>query len=285
MRHVKKDDLAIHQYYIDIINSMPSIVYWVDLDCMFKGCNINFIKLLGLSHLKNFVGTPYEQMKTRLPWAEARIEALKLDDMSALFSGVAEYDVEEPPFYSKDGDAIYYRSTRTPIFDADKNLIGLVVTLSDITELKVMQTKYNQDTVKNELSRDIKRENKPVRVLVVEDSVIAQNVEQALFLALNCEVDIAESGAAASTLFLPGKYDIVFMDIGLQDTSGYMVSKKFREMEKDSGLHVPIIALTSYKAEIVQYDCKDYAMDDVITKPITSEQAEQLINRYVYHID
>ena len=73
------------------------------------------------------------------------------------------------------------------------------------------------------------------------------------------------------------------MDIGLQDTSGYVVSKKLREMEKNTEYHVPIIALTSYQADVVKYDCNDYFMDGVITKPLSNKQAEQIIKRYVYH--
>jgi CheY-like chemotaxis protein len=86
-------------------------------------------------------------------------------------------------------------------------------------------------------------------------------------------------------LFEPGRYDLVFMDIGLEDTSGYVVSKKFRQLEKDTEHHVPIIALTSYEADIVKYDCDDYTMEGALTKPLTSEQAKQIIQHYIYHID
>ena len=117
---------------------------------------------------------------------------------------------------------------------------------------------------------------------MVEDNLVAQKVEQALLTALNCQVDIAESGEQAIKLFSPGKYDLVFMDIGLQDTSGYIVAKKFRELEEETRYHVPIIALTSYQADVVKDDCIDYSMDGVITKPLTSDQAMKIIGHYVY---
>ena len=128
----------------------------------------------------------------------------------------------------------------------------------------------------------IKYKGKSIRVLLVEDNIIAQHVQQSLLMSLNCDVDIAGSGDAACMLFEPGKYGIVFMDIGLQDTSGYIVSKTFREMEKNTRYHVPIIALTVYQAEVVKDDCSDYFMDGVITKPLTSEKALQIIKQHVY---
>jgi hypothetical protein len=48
---------------------------------------------------------------------------------------------------------------------------------------------------------------------------------------------------------------------------------------------VPIIALTGYEADVVKYDCEQYFMEGAITKPLTSEQAEQIIKHYVYHMD
>ena len=280
----KQDDiLAIHQYYMDIINCMPHIVYWIDTDCLLKGCNHNFIALLGLKRMKDFVGTPYDQMTKHLKWPSVRIESLKLDDMAALFSSEPKYEVDESPIFNEDGTAIYYRSRRVPLFDKEKHVVGLVVVLEDMTDQKTMQNQFNLSLSPQEPNETRLPTNTRLRVLVVEDNIIAQHVEQALFQELNCDVDVADSGVVATELFVPGKYNIVFMDIGLQDTSGYVVSKKLREMEKNTEYHVPIIALTSYQADVVKYDCNDYFMDGVITKPLSNKQAEQIIKRYVYH--
>ena len=123
------------------------------------------------------------------------------------------------------------------------------------------------------------------RVLLVEDNVIAQKVEKNLLQTLGCEVDVAENGEGSLLLFAPGKYDVIFMDIGLQDTSGYIVAKKIREQESGTDYHVPIIALTSYKAEAVKHDCREYFMAGAITKPLTMDQAEQIIQYYIYDKD
>ena len=273
----------IHKYYLDIINCMPNIVYWVDMDCNLKGCSSKFVDLLGIKRVKDFDGTPYDQMAKFSAWPHERIEAFKLDDLKVLFSGHAQYEVDEAPVVPKKGDPIYYKASRVPLLDKEKRVTGLVVVLTDVSAYKKEAKPYANALPKSSTVR----ENIQItpHVLMVEDNVIAQKVESALLRGLNCHVDIAESGDTAIALFGPGKYDIVFMDIGLQDTSGYIVSKKMRQMEEHTDHHVPIIALTSYEADVVKYDCKEYFMDGVVTKPLSVEQAKQIIEHYIYHQD
>ena len=272
---------ALHQYYMEIINAMPHVVYWIDKDCNLLGCNNNFVKLLGLNTLSELNGTPYQQMIELAQWDAVRTESLKLDDMKALFSGKTVHHVEEQPIKNEQGKIFHFHSSRTPMYGNNKSIIGLVVTLTDVTLSKTVAQHSN----------DHKKEEKPVKmdhlptVLMVEDNIIAQNVEKALLTSLRCQVDIAETADSAVKLFHPGKYDLVLMDIGLVDSSGYIVAKQLRQQEENTGHHVPIIALTGYEADVVKYDCKHYFMEGVISKPLTSEQAEQIIKHYVYHMD
>lgn len=276
---------TIHEYYMDIINCIPDVVYWIDTDCNLKGCNHQFTKLLGLKKLKDFKGTPYDQMKKSAHWSDERVNAFKLDDMNAFFSIGLPQRVDEKPVIDKEGNNLYFQATRVPMYDNHKKVVGLVVVLTDVTARKsfelVSEHLQKEPLKTNNLDT---REHLPT-VLMIEDNLIAQNVEKALLTALNCHVDIAESGNKALKLFNPGKYDLVLMDLGLEDTSGYLVAKQLRNMEKDTLHHVPIIALTGYQADLVKSDCEQYFMEGAITKPLTSEQAEQIIKHYVYHID
>ncbi|MCP0913127.1 MULTISPECIES: response regulator [Legionella] len=274
------DSFSIHQFYMEILNCMPDIVYWVDSDCNLKGCNISFVKLLNLKQVRDFNGTPYEQMAKFTKWSKERIEAFRLDDMKVIFSGQQQWDIEEAPVYDEKGEATYFLARRVPLFDEHRHVTELVVVLTDITERKKLETQVAKP--EEEVPQEVKHVAEP-HILMVEDNFIAQKVEEALLTALNCQVDIAESGDKALQLFSPGKYDMVLMDIGLEDTSGYMVAKKFRQMEENTDFHVPIIALTSYQADVVKEDCKEYFMDGVLTKPLTSEQAKQIIQHFVNH--
>lgn len=270
----------LHQYYMSIINSIPDVVYWVDLDCNLMGCNRRFIQLMGLSELKELKGKPYQQM-LKAHWNEQRVEELKLDDMQVLFSKQPIYNKEETPVKGKADNCYYFLSTRVPMIDENKHVVGLIVVLTEriVREHSAPSTIKNKKIKKTDLVRTVPT------VLMIEDNVITQNVEKALLTALNCHVDVADSGEQALKLFNPGKYDLVLMDIGLQDTSGYVVAKQLRHMEKNTKHRVPIIALTSYAADVVKYDCEQYFMEGAITKPLTNEQARELINHYFHHTD
>lgn len=277
--------IDLPQYYADILNALPSVVYWVDSECQLRGCNRAFCSLLGFKTLEDMTGTPYEQMRHGTTWSDERIEAFRLDDMKVIFSRVAQLDLEESPVSTSDGKITYFRSRRIPLLDGQKQVIGLVVVLTDITHEKNLENQLHTScSILSGTQDNLVTENAP-KVLMVEDNLVAQKVEESLLSALHCEVDIAESGEKAVQLFGPGKYDLVFMDLALEDTTGYLVAKKLRQMEEKTNFHVPIIALTSYQSDIVKYDCKDYFMDGVLSKPLTSTQAQQIIQHYYLHED
>lgn len=275
----------LHDFYMTIINTVPNLVYWVDAECNLIGCNKAFVQLLGLNKLKCNGITPYEQLVKFTDWEEKRIDQLKLDDMHVIFSGEPHYNKDEQPVKNKEGVSLYFQSTRVPIYDQFKKITGLVVSLTDVTALKTLEPQG-----KPQKPVSVPVENKfmgdhVTTILMIEDNIIAQCIEKALLTSLHCEVDIADSEADALKLFNPGKYDLVLMDLGLENSSGYVVAKKLRQKEQNTQYHVPIIALTSYDADTVKADCEQYFMEGAITKPLTSEQAEQIIKHYIYHID
>ena len=280
--HHFASDADVHRYYMDIINCMPYVVYWVDADCQLKGCNHHFISLLGLEQMSEFSGMPYDLMEKWLPWTDKQIKSLKTNDTNALFSSKATYDVEEVVCNAA-GDSVYYRVSRTPVFDAETQSVGLVVVMSDITAEKNMQHLLEQSKTADACTVPIKHLDYPLLILVVEDNKIAQFVEKSMFEELNCIVDIAASGDDATLCFSPGKYAFVLMDISLEETSGYAVTHSFRKMEENTGHKVPIVALTSHDAETVKEDCLYYTMEGAITKPLSHEQAMQIVRRYGYH--
>ncbi len=284
---------VVNQYYQDIIDCMPNIIYILDKDCALTGCNTNFLKLIGLKELTKGSVNPYKQLIKQAHWPEERVEAIKRDDINAVLMGETILNVEGAPIINRHGKISYFEFSRIPLFDLTKNVIGLVVILTDISGRKKMEEQLvrlkeqlQQNNIKSSssMSQPLNGEKIP-KVLMVEDNSVAQKSTQALLMQLDCHVDVAKSGDEAAKLFEPGKYDLIFMDIGLEDTSGYVVSKKIRQMEKGTEYHVPILALTGFEADVVKYDCDEFYMEGALTKPLTSEQAKQIIQHYVYNID
>ena len=275
------DRQELHQYYSSILNCMPYLVYWVDKNCELLGCNQQYSQLLELKNIKDFTGSPYERVAKAARWSDAEAEVYRIEDMSVVFNGQARQSELVPPFKQQDDSLKYYLCNRHPLFNLNAQLIGIVIIMLEVSEAAYQEQRQRIKPNKSLKSSSTVKNHAP-RVLIVEDNLVAKQVEEALLLALKCEVDTATSGTQALTLFEPGKYDLVIMDIGLEDTSGYVLSKQFRAMEKNSEFQVPIVALTSFQADLVKHDCDHYAMNGVISKPLTAEQADQIVQHYVY---
>lgn len=280
-------------YLRHIINALPNIVYIVDKDCRIINANKKFLEWVSCPEGESLSENLYKTLVANAHWSEERAQILKRDDIAALVRAQPQYSVAEPPVVAEDGNIIYYLANRVPIFDDKGQLYQMIVVLTDISGYKRMKDQFENSKIQKMHDQDkpkqaaatMREKDLPPKILMIEDNEIAQRATQELLLQLDCKVDVASTGDLATMMFKPGKYDLVFMDIGLGETSGYAVSKRIRQMEGTSGHHVPIIALTSYQADIVKDDCTDYFMEGAITKPLSNEQAKQIIQHYVYHVD
>ena len=117
----------------------------------------------------------------------------------------------------------------------------------------------------------------PLKVLLVEDNLIVQRIQTTLLSSLNCHTEIAESGEKAVEIFNPGKYDLVFMDIGLPGIQGDAAARLLREAEKNSGHYVPIIALTAHSTAEINQHCMVSGIDLIVNKPLSLEQTKEVL--------
>ena len=269
------EEKAIHSYYTKILNLMPFLIYWVDESCNLQGFNANFGKLLNIFSPADCQHNHYDKLAKSLNLKPEFAETLKIEDMQVIFSGQAKHDSIIKTTI-KGSKAKYLQFNRDPILSDKGQVLGALTIIIENDEQKVTPE------VKKSVKKTAKSPKKP-KILIVEDNKTAQKVESALFLNLNCKVDAVESGTDAIKIFKPGKYNLIMMDIGLEDSSGYLLSRKFREMEEKTKYHTPIVALTSYKPENVINDCKFYKMEGVVGKPLTEIQTQQIIDRFVFN--
>ena len=149
----------IHQYYLKIISYMPNNVYWLDRNCITQGCNNNILKLLDLKKIDEFVGINYDQMAKLAGWTEGQAQSFEKDDREVMNTGVGKLNVEEPPLYNKEGEPVYYVSSRVPIFDDKcKEVIGVIGISVDITERKKYEQRLKEEKQRSEAANQAKTE-------------------------------------------------------------------------------------------------------------------------------
>ena len=107
------------------------------------------------------------------------------------------------------------------------------------------------------------------KALVVEDNLINQLVAKKILEKEGFEVDISENGVEAVEAVQENNYAFVLMDIQMPEMDGYEATKKIREMEKLTGHHLPIIALTASAMDVDRELCIQSGMDEYVAKPVS----------------
>jgi signal transduction histidine kinase/CheY-like chemotaxis protein len=116
------------------------------------------------------------------------------------------------------------------------------------------------------------------RILVTEDNRVNQVVAQGLLKSLGfTQVDIANNGHEALEALATHRYDLVLMDCQMPIMDGFEATTALRAR----GDRVTIIAMTANAMQGDREACLAVGMDDYIAKPITRDQLETVLTRWV----
>ncbi|SEQ28547.1 PAS domain-containing protein [Giesbergeria anulus] len=107
---------------------------------------------------------------------------------------------------------------------------------------------------------------KNLRILLVEDNLLNQQVARELLLHAGAQVRVANHGQAAIDFLQeqPDAYDVVLMDIHMPGIDGYQTTHVLRQ---DLQLTLPIIAMTANAMVSDREACLASGMNDHVGKP------------------
>jgi CheY-like chemotaxis protein len=122
-----------------------------------------------------------------------------------------------------------------------------------------------------------------LRILVVEDNPVNQRVAQRLLEKLGVTVVIVGNGALAVDRFQDGGFDAILMDCQMPVMDGFEASRRIRaiELERGTGEHIPIVALTANVMREDQQRCIEAGMDGHIGKPVKPNQLRDCLATYL----
>ncbi|WP_138429755.1 response regulator [Fodinibius saliphilus] len=118
-----------------------------------------------------------------------------------------------------------------------------------------------------------------MKILVAEDNEINQMVATKILEKEGLDVEIVENGLEAVKAVKENDYAFVLMDIQMPEMDGYDATRAIREMEEETGKHIPIIALTASAMEEDRKLCLDAGMDDYVPKPVDREYLMKALKR------
>lgn len=113
------------------------------------------------------------------------------------------------------------------------------------------------------------------RVLVVDDNVDAADSLGQLLAGSGHETVVVHSGQAALDTAARFRPELVLLDIGLPDISGYDVAASLRREQPGEGLR--IVALTGWGNEAARERSAESGFDLHLTKPVTMDVLQRLL--------
>ncbi len=122
---------------------------------------------------------------------------------------------------------------------------------------------------------------KNLRVLLVEDNLVNQQIATELLESVGIEVDVAENGRVAlDQLNAHGDdhYGMVFMDVQMPEMDGHEATKLIRAQSRFDKL--PVVAMTAHALLIERERCFASGMNAHVAKPVSPNEFYQTIAQW-----
>jgi CheY-like chemotaxis protein len=118
----------------------------------------------------------------------------------------------------------------------------------------------------------------PLRILLAEDNPVNRKVATRLIERLGHVPTVVHNGREALDAIVQGSYDALLMDVQMPEMDGYEATSAIRELERATGGHLPIIAVTAHAMSGDDQKCLDAGMDAYLSKPIDPGRLGELID-------
>lgn len=165
--------------------------------------------------------------------------------------------------------------------------------VTDISMDLTLKSMYSEGNYESDFSVDDdllaklnhKLSDEEIKILLVEDNLINQEVALGLLEEINLSADVAQNGMEALELLTAENsephYNIVLMDCQMPVMDGYEATRKVRLFEAKTGLKsIPIIAMTANAMIGDEEKCLSAGMSDYISKPIDIDILNEKIHQW-----
>ncbi len=121
----------------------------------------------------------------------------------------------------------------------------------------------------------------PPQLLLAEDNLINQEVVKHLLKRLGCEVSVVNDGEEVLQ-YLPQQHcDLILMDCQMPRLDGLATTRQIRLLTDPKQRFLPIIALTASALPEDREACLKAGMDDYLSKPVTLQEMQTMLARYL----
>ncbi|VAV97384.1 BarA sensory histidine kinase (= VarS = GacS) [hydrothermal vent metagenome] len=122
-----------------------------------------------------------------------------------------------------------------------------------------------------------------INILLAEDNEVNQLVVKHMLDANLYDLVIADNGLEALRLYEadPSGFDLILMDVSMPEMDGHEATRAIRALENGAQrAPTPIVCLTAHVMAADVERSRDAGMDDYLSKPISKEKLDQVIERW-----
>jgi CheY-like chemotaxis protein len=149
----------------------------------------------------------------------------------------------------------------------------LLATIQDAIGLEAVARNQSEPKTKLEGCSD------SLRLLLAEDNLVNQKLAIRLLEKRGHRVTVAGNGKEAMAAIAREPFDAVLMDVQMPEMDGIEVTRRLRRREKETGGHLPIIAMTAHAMKGDRQRCLEAGMDDYVSKPLQPNELFDTVER------
>jgi two-component system, sensor histidine kinase and response regulator len=117
------------------------------------------------------------------------------------------------------------------------------------------------------------------RILIAEDNLVNQRVAIYMLEKQGHQVIGVMNGEETLAAMERENFELILMDVQMPKMDGFQATRLIRAKEEETGLHIPIIAMTAHAMKGDREKCLAVGMDDYIAKPLNVKQLSETIAR------
>jgi signal transduction histidine kinase/CheY-like chemotaxis protein len=120
----------------------------------------------------------------------------------------------------------------------------------------------------------------PLHILVAEDHQVNQQIIMRMLRKYGHSPVLADNGREALQALIRDTFDLILMDVQMPVMNGLEAAQAIRRSERDSGRHVPIVAMTAHAMKGDRELCLESGMDGYLSKPVRVRELLEVLERY-----
>ena len=123
----------------------------------------------------------------------------------------------------------------------------------------------------------IRESKRRLHILLAEDNAVNQKLAARMLERMGHTVIVASNGKKVLECLEHEKFDLILMDVQMPEMDGFEATGAVRELEKATGEHIPIVAMTAYAMKGDKEKCLEAGMDGYVAKPINAQELFETI--------